>query len=88
MTPYSTSAMDREIVDCFLAFHETKQSPKNIQKSVTDFQVSGHAPQSASEKSFKCCGDEMRKRGLGLVCFSGIIRDEELSGDKVSLIEP
>lgn len=61
MARYSASAVDLDIVDCFLAFHEIKESPKRMQKPVMDFLVSGHAPQSASEKAFKCNGDDEEK---------------------------
>lgn len=47
---YSTSAEDRETVGCFFNFQEIRESPREIQKPVTDRQVSGHAPQSASTK--------------------------------------
>lgn len=61
MARYSASADDLEMVDCFLALHETKESPKKMQKPVVDFLESGHAPQSALEKAFKCNGEEDEK---------------------------
>ena len=47
---YSASAEDLEIVDCFFDFHETSESPMNIQYPVTDLLVSGHETQSKSVK--------------------------------------
>lgn len=49
------------MVDYFLAFHETKDSPKKIQKPVVDFLESWQAPQSASEKAFRCSWEEEEK---------------------------
>lgn len=45
---YLSSEEDRETVACFLDFHETKESPRKMQKSVMDLQVSGHVAQSES----------------------------------------
>lgn len=59
---YSASAEEREMVDCFLDFQETKASPRKIQKPVVDFQESGQAVQSASEKAFNCKDDDDEKR--------------------------
>lgn len=56
---YSTSAEDREIVVCFLAFQDIDESPRKMQKPVVDFRVSGQDPQSASENALSCkVGDE------------------------------
>lgn len=41
---YLASTEDRETVVCFLAFQETKESPINMQKPVTDFLVSKQEP--------------------------------------------
>ncbi|KAM0043252.1 hypothetical protein Hdeb2414_s0010g00339091 [Helianthus debilis subsp. tardiflorus] len=48
MARYSASPVDLETVDCFLLFHETRFSPKNMQKPVTDLRVSTHLAQSES----------------------------------------
>lgn len=45
----------------FLAFHDTRESPMNIQKPVTDFLVSEHEPQLAFEKAFNWIEDEEEK---------------------------
>ena len=50
MAQYSALADERETVDCFLAFHETKESPKKMQKLVTLGRESKHVPQSSYEK--------------------------------------
>ena len=47
---YSASAELREMVGCFLVFHETKQSPMKIQKPVVDLRDMGQEAQSESEK--------------------------------------
>lgn len=45
---YSTSADERETVACFLDRQETKDSPRNTKKAVTERRVSKQEPQSAS----------------------------------------
>ena len=54
MERYSTSAEDFEIVCCLLAFQETSESPKKMQKPVIDLRESKQVPQSASENAFSC----------------------------------
>ena len=61
MARYSTLAEDWEMVRYFLDFQETKESPRNKQKPVTDFLVSGQATQSASQKALSLKSDEARK---------------------------
>ena len=66
MDLYSASAEDREMVCCFLDFQDTKESPRNKQKSVTYFLVSGQATQSTSPKALSLKLDEARKNKLRL----------------------
>ena len=40
MDLYSDSAEDRDIVYCFLDFHEMRDSPKKTQNPITDLLVS------------------------------------------------
>ena len=47
MALYSASAEEQDIVICFLDFHETKESPRNMQKLVVDFLESGQLAQLA-----------------------------------------
>lgn len=58
---YSASVDDREMIICFFVFHETKAFPRKTQKPVTDFCVSAHAAQSASEKALSWMGEEAGK---------------------------
>ena len=51
MALYLASAEDWEMVDCFLAFQDTRESPRKTQKPVTECLVSRQAPQSASKKA-------------------------------------
>ena len=53
MARYSALADDLEMVVCFFAFQETKDSPRKTQKPVTDLRVSKQEPQSASEKALR-----------------------------------
>lgn len=46
MALYSPSSEDREIVFCFVDFHEIKLSHKKTQNLVIDFLVRMHEPQS------------------------------------------
>ena len=46
---YSTSVEDWETIDCFLLFQEMRESPKKIQKPVTDLRSVGSLSWSASE---------------------------------------
>ena len=48
---YSASAEERETIGCFLDFHEIKESPRKMQKPVTDLRESGHRAQSESAKA-------------------------------------
>ena len=48
---YLASAEEREMLDCFLDFHETKQSLRKTQKPETDFCESRHEAQSTYEKA-------------------------------------
>lgn len=57
---YTTSAEEREMV-CFFIFHDTGELPKNMQKPIIDFLVSGHEPQSESEKASNWREDEEEK---------------------------
>lgn len=50
---YSASANDLETIFCFLDFHETKESPKKIQKPIINLLVSGPDAQSTSAKALK-----------------------------------
>ena len=50
---YSTSAELLEIVDCYLDFQESKDSPNLTIYPVMDLLVSGHDPQSASQNACK-----------------------------------
>ena len=45
---YSASADERETVDYFLDFHDTKQSPRKTQKLETNLHESGQEAQSVS----------------------------------------
>ena len=40
MARYSASAEDWDTIDCFLDFHDIKESPKNTQYPVVDLLVS------------------------------------------------
>ena len=53
MARYSALAEDLEIVVYFLAFQETKESPRKIQKHLTNFWVSSQDPQSASKNALR-----------------------------------
>jgi hypothetical protein len=44
MARYSASADDREMVCCFLDFQEMRESPRKVQKPVTDFEYQGILP--------------------------------------------
>jgi len=50
---YSASAEDLKMVVCFLDFQEISDSPKKMQKPVTDLLVSGHLAQSESQKALR-----------------------------------
>ena len=49
---YSASAEDLETVDCFFDFHETNESPMNIQYPVIDLLVSGHVALNLLRRKF------------------------------------
>lgn len=57
-TRYSASAEDLAKLDSFLAFQETRKSPKNTQKPMTDLLESGLDSQSAFENARSCIEDE------------------------------
>jgi hypothetical protein len=52
------------MVCCFLDFQDTKESPRNKQKSITDFLVSGQAAQFASQKALSLKSEEGGKNKL------------------------
>ena len=54
MALYSASTEDLETIDCFLDFHEIKESPKKMQKPMVDLRVSIQDAQSASVYALKC----------------------------------
>ena len=62
MALYSTSAEDLETMNCFLDFHEIRESPKKIQYPVVDLLVSIQDAQFASVYAFKCKSDLDDKR--------------------------
>lgn len=49
MLRYSTSALDRDMVYCFLDFQATITVPSCMQYHVTDFLVTEHEAQSLSQ---------------------------------------
>ena len=53
MEQYSVSALDRDIVDCFLALQEMQLLPKNVQNPVVDRWLKEQPAQSASENPYK-----------------------------------
>ena len=62
MALYSASAEDLENIDCFLDFHEIRESPKKMQKLVVDLLVSIQDAQYASVYAFRCKSDLDDKR--------------------------
>jgi hypothetical protein len=64
MDLYSASAEDLEMVCCFLDFQDTKESPRKRQKPVTDFLVSGHAAQSASQNALSLKSEDAGKNSV------------------------
>jgi hypothetical protein len=54
MALYSASAEDLETMDYFLERHEMRESPKKMQKPVTDLRVSEHPAQSESQNPLNC----------------------------------
>ena len=54
MARYSASTKDFKIVFYFLAFQETRESPRKKQKPIIDLLESKHKPQSTSEKALSC----------------------------------
>lgn len=87
MVQYSASPNDLEMVDCFLAFHETKESPKKMQKPVVDFLELGDAPQSALEKDSGVMEMRMRRICLAQVCSYDIVVNSEQLGDVACEVE-
>ena len=53
MALHSTSVEDLDTMDYFLDFHDTRESPKNMQYPVVDLLVSMQDAQSASVYAFK-----------------------------------
>ena len=62
MALYSASTENLEITDCFLDFHEIKESPKKTQYPVVDLLVSTQDAQSTFVYAFKCKSDLDDKR--------------------------
>ena len=58
---YSAFVKDLEMVDCFLDFQETKDSPIKMQYPIIDLLVSGHEAQSESVMPFTCNSDAIEK---------------------------
>jgi hypothetical protein len=59
---YSASEEDLETTFCFLLFQLINDLPKKKQRPVVDLLVSGHAPQSESEKPFKLNEESAAKK--------------------------
>jgi len=47
---------------CFLHRQEINESPRKMQKSVTEQRVLGHDTQSELQKPFSCKGESLRKK--------------------------
>ena len=62
MALYSASTENLETTDCFLDFHEIKESPKKTQYPVVDLLVSTQDAQSTFVYAFKCKSDLDDKR--------------------------
>ena len=62
MALYSASTEDLETIDCFLDFHEIRESLKKMQKPVVDLLVSIQDAQSTSVYAFRCKSDLDDKR--------------------------
>ena len=62
MALYFASAEDLETIDCFLDFHEIRESPKKMQKLVANLLVSIEDAQFASVYAFKWKSDLDDKR--------------------------
>ena len=60
---YSASADEREMVDCLLDFHDTKESLRKTQTPETDLHESGQEAQSASEKAVSFKEEREEKKG-------------------------
>ena len=54
MALYSASTEDLETMNCFLDFHEIRESPKKTQYPMVDLLVSTQDAQSTSVYAFKC----------------------------------
>ena len=62
MAQYSASAEEREVVDCFLDFHGTKESSKNKQNPVIDLLESLHLAQLESQNPLSFREEEDDKK--------------------------
>lgn len=58
---YSASTEERAIVDCFLDFQETKESPKKTEKPVIDFLVLAQEAQSMLESALNYIEEDEAK---------------------------
>lgn len=58
---YSNFVKDRDIVFCFLDFHEIKESPGKTQKLVIDLLMSGQEAESTFAKAIRCRSDLLEK---------------------------
>ena len=54
MALYSALAKNQETMDCFLERQERRESPKKMQKPVTDLWVSEQPAQSKSQNPLSC----------------------------------
>jgi hypothetical protein len=54
MALYSASAEERETMDYFLERQERRESPKKMQKPMTDLRVSEQPAQSESQNPLSC----------------------------------
>jgi hypothetical protein len=61
MALYFALVEEQDMVCCFLDFQEIKESPRNKQKPMIDFLVSGQVAQCASQKALSLKSDEAGK---------------------------